>query len=82
MQEIDRFNTLLQRVRGELETLDRGIKGLELISEELEQTMLDILNNKVPARWKFLYHSLMPLQNWMNDLIKRIEQLNDWIEKG
>ncbi len=32
MQEIARFNTLLFRVRTELETLDRGIKGLELIS--------------------------------------------------
>lgn len=82
MQEIARFNTLLSKVKVQLEQLERGIKGLELISEELEQMMENLLLNRVPQGWKFLYHSLKPLSSWVTDLIKRCDQLRDWIHKG
>lgn len=73
LQELARFNTLLVLVRQELDALDRGIKGLDLISEELEQVMENLLLNRVPANWKFLYHSLKPLNSWMQDLIRRCD---------
>lgn len=82
MQEIARFNTLLSKLRTQLSQLERGIKGLDLISEELEQVMENLLLNRVPAGWKFLYHSLKPLSSWTTDLIKRCDQLRDWIHKG
>lgn len=73
MQEIARFNTLLSKVKIQLEQLERGIKGLDLISEELEQVMENLLLNRVPHSWKFLYHSLKPLSSWVTDLIKRCD---------
>lgn len=82
MQELARFNTLLFKVRMQLSSLERGIKGLDLISEELEQVMENLLLNRVPKSWQFLYHSLKPLNSWVTDLIKRCDQLRDWISKG
>lgn len=73
MQELARFNCLLVQVRLQLDALERGIKGLDLISEELEQVMENLLLNRVPAGWKFLYHSLKPLNSWIQDLIRRCE---------
>ena len=44
--------------------------------------MYNLYENRVPEKWKFCYHSLKPLQSWMLDLIKRIEQLTEWAQKG
>lgn len=62
--------------------LDRGISGLVLISEELEKVMQSLYENKVPEEWKFCYHSLKSLYSWVDDLIKRIDQVRNWALKS
>lgn len=82
VQEISRYNKLLSTVRKSLIDLDKGISGLVLISEDLELIMKSLFENKVPLQWKFAYYSLKPLNSWVLDLNKRIEQLRNWVQKG
>lgn len=82
LQEISRYNSLLKFVRKTLENLDNGLKGKVLISEDLEVVLNSLYEYKVPAQWKFCYHSLKSLFSWVDDLIRRIEQLYNWAFKG
>lgn len=49
LQELQRYNILLQMVNKSLIALSRGIKGLALISPELEQVMDSLYLNQVPS---------------------------------
>lgn len=82
VQEMARYNKLLYQVKISLVDLEKGINGFVVISEELENIMYNLYENRVPEKWKFCYHSLKPLQSWIQDLIKRVEQLNEWAQKG
>jgi len=81
IQEISRYNLLLDKITKTLAQLERGIKGFELISEDLEQMMTDLGDNKVPVSWQFAYFSLKSLSNWIDDLIKRYEFFSTWFSK-
>lgn len=67
MQEISRYNKLLDMVRHCLVELDRGLKGLVLIGEPEEAMLNEILINKTPESWKYAYHSMKPLSSWVID---------------
>lgn len=41
-----------------------------------------LFDNRVPDAWKNCYMSLKPLQSWVEDLILRVNQLNNWTFKG
>jgi len=82
LQEISRYNKLIHAVRLSLENLDKGLKGLILISEELESIMNSLYENRVPDAWKFAYHSLKSLSSWIDDLIKRVKEMYNWAVKG
>jgi dynein heavy chain, axonemal len=73
VQEIQRYNVLLVKVKRQLVQLDQGIRGLVLISEELEAVMEALFEGKVPDSWKFVYYSLKSLHFWTDDLIQRIK---------
>lgn len=62
--------------------LHNGLKGLVVISPELEQVSESLFALKVPQLWQSAYPSLKPLGAWMEDLKKRIAQLRDWATKG
>ncbi|CAK7297493.1 Dynein axonemal heavy chain 6 [Vulpes lagopus] len=65
-QEVDRFN------RTSLETLNKAIAGLVVMSEEMEKVYNSFLNNQVPSLWSSTaYPSLKPLGSWVKDLILR-----------
>jgi len=46
-QEIDRFNRLLEVIRETLSQLKKGIRGLVVMSEDLEKMYHSFLNNQV-----------------------------------
>jgi len=61
-----------------LEQLEKGIKGLVVISPDLEE-VLDAMNaNLVPKSWNGAYFSMKPLSNWFEDLKQRYEFFNTW----
>lgn len=78
IQEVQRYNILLQVLKNELEQLEMGIKGLVVITSELEAVMASILIAKVPASWGFAYFSMKNLGNWIIDLQDRYGFFSQW----
>ncbi|KAJ9531884.1 hypothetical protein QJQ45_022007, partial [Haematococcus lacustris] len=81
-QEVERYNALLVSVRASCVELQRGIKGLVVMSADLDAVFDALFNAKVPAAWLKTYPSLKPLGAWTRDLLQRIEQLSQWVTVG
>jgi dynein heavy chain len=79
VQEISRYNALLQIIRDSLFKLDRALKGLELITPELEVINQSFTENKVPDLWSQAYFSLKPLGSWVKDLGERYNFFTEWV---
>jgi dynein heavy chain, axonemal len=61
----------------------KALKGLVVMSDDLEKVANSLHDNQVPDKWASKGHlSLKPLGSWISDLIDRINFLNSWIEKG
>ena len=61
----------------------KALKGLIVMSEELELIATSLFNNQVPKIWDqkgFL--SMKPLASWTEDLNARITFLQEWIDYG
>uniref|UniRef100_A0A1I8HFN9 AAA domain-containing protein n=1 Tax=Macrostomum lignano TaxID=282301 RepID=A0A1I8HFN9_9PLAT len=78
LQEIERYNALLNLIRSNLTDLDKGIQGLVVMSSDLEQIFLAIYDTRVPSLWERTYPSMKPLASWTRDLLKRVEQFQEW----
>lgn len=82
LQEIERYNLLLDVIRQSLISLQKGIKGLVVMSADLEDIFRCILEARVPAQWQKMYPSLKPLASWTRDLVQRVDQLAKWAESA
>ncbi|MCI4377271.1 hypothetical protein PGIGA_G00201730 [Pangasianodon gigas] len=80
LQEIQRYNALLHAIRTSLTELEKGIKGLVVMSSSLEETFQCIHDARVPPLWEKAYPSLKPLASWTRDLCQRVEQFAHWAE--
>jgi len=78
LQEIGRYNALLTVTRESLAELQRGIRGLVVMSQELEEIFQRIYEGKVPSLWLTAYPSLKLLGSWTRDLIHRVEHFAHW----
>jgi len=82
-QEHERFGILLKAVLASLKMLDKAIKGLVVMSAELEDMFNCFNNQKVPGLWeKKAYPCLKPLNSWFADFVKRVNFINDWLTEG
>uniref|UniRef100_A0A8D1UYI8 Dynein axonemal heavy chain 1 n=1 Tax=Sus scrofa TaxID=9823 RepID=A0A8D1UYI8_PIG len=83
VQEVIRYNRLLQVVTQTLRDLLKALKGLVVMSSQLELMSASLYNNTVPELWNAkAYPSLKPLSSWVMDLLQRLDFLQAWIQGG
>ena len=82
-QECMRYNKLIKKFTRTIADLLKALKGLVVMSGELEAMADSLYTNQVPALWTAVsYPSLKPLAAWMDDLVRRIEFIQSWVEHG
>lgn len=83
VQELTRFNSLTKAITASLQEIQKALKGLTLMSEDLEQVSKSIFNGKTPGMWlAHSYPSLKPLGGYVNDLIERLRFFQTWVSDG
>ena len=82
-QECLRYNSLLAIMKVSLQNGIKALKGLVVMSPDLEAVTSNLFDNIVPELWAGkAYPSLKPLSSWVTDLIERVTFIQNWIEKG
>ena len=82
-QEVIRYNRLLGVIHSSLPALLKALKGLVVMSQELEDLGNSLFNNAIPKMWAGkAYPSLKPLAAWVEDLDARMEFMKNWIDNG
>nr|AML30859.1 axonemal inner arm dynein heavy chain 3 [Marsilea vestita] len=82
-QECIRYNGLLRVMKISLQETLKALKGLVMMSSDLEMLCNSIFNNQVPDLWAGkAYPSLKPLSSWVVDLLQRTDFIQKWIDQG
>ena len=82
-QEMKKFNRLLRLARKTVKELQKAIKGLVVMSSDLEGMYDDLMYNNIPRLWKQVnYDSLKPLASYTVDLRTRIKFMRTWLKQG
>jgi len=82
-QELLRFNKLLTVVRSTLKDILLALKGLVIMSAELDSVGKSLAVNFVPDLWmKSSYPNLKPLAGYVVDLLERLAFFQDWLDNG
>ncbi len=79
-QELIKFNVLLSLMKSSLVNIQKAVKGLVVMSKDLETFGAQLFVNRTPALWKTRsYPSLRPLAGYVADQQKRLEFFADWL---
>ncbi|GLI63290.1 hypothetical protein VaNZ11_006196 [Volvox africanus] len=82
-QELVRFNRLLEAIHDSLAALQKALRGLVLMSSDLEALGSSMYDGRVPKLWMDKsYPSLKPLSAFVADLIERCRMMSDWVAHG
>ena len=82
IQEVIRYNVLLNLMKTSIVTLEKGLTGRIVMDEETEEMAQSLFINQVPVSWGKVFLSLKPLSSWLIELNSRIKFFKDWIDSG
>jgi dynein heavy chain len=82
LQEVIRYNVLLNVMKTSIVTLEKGLTGRIVMDEETEEMSQSLYINQVPSSWSKVFLSLKPLSSWLIDLDQRIKFFQEWISSG
>ena len=85
--ELVKYNKLLSVMKHMLSEMQRALKGLTVISEELDRMFYSFLNDKVPTPWGpspdgYGYATLKPLGSWFKELLAKVTFIRNWVRNG
>ena len=81
VQELVRFNRLLRIIRESLQNVLKALRGLVVMSKDLEEVAHSLTVGRVPDMWAG-YPSLKPLGAYVSDFLLRLKFFQDWIDNG
>jgi dynein heavy chain len=83
LQECLRYGKLITAILETLPMLLKALKGLVVMSNELEAISNSIAINQVPHSWTSVaYPSMKSCSSWTDDLVDRLQFIQGWIDKG
>jgi dynein heavy chain len=83
LQELERWNNLVECMSNSLKDLRRAIKGEIGMSSTLEDLSYALFNGIIPSAWKSLApQTEKALGSWMVHFDKRYQQYSSWIKNG
>ncbi|KAF5834888.1 hypothetical protein DUNSADRAFT_8192 [Dunaliella salina] len=82
-QELGRTNALLQVIRSSLLALQKAVRGIVVMSSQLEAVAYAFLSARVPELWlSRSFPSLKPLGPYIHEVIERCNFFAGWLAKG
>jgi len=82
-QEYERLVKMIGVIKRSLTMLGKALKGIVLMSSDMEEMYNAFLQQKVPSNWqKVAYPCMKPLNSWVSDFICRIHFLTSWLTQG
>jgi dynein heavy chain len=79
IQEMDVMNVLLAEIKRSIKELQLGFAGELTMSEPMEDLMMSLYMDRVPATWaKRAWPSVKPLGAWAKNFSDRLVQLEEW----
>ncbi|ESN95105.1 hypothetical protein HELRODRAFT_102708 [Helobdella robusta] len=83
VQEMTRYNRLIETIQKSLTDLQRAIRGLDIMSSEMESLGGSLLIGRIPDLWVGIsYPSLKPLSSYIHDLTLRLKFMQNWYDNG
>ncbi|KAL2653371.1 hypothetical protein R1flu_021499 [Riccia fluitans] len=82
-QEMVRFNKLTDVIRSSLVVVQKTLKGLVVMSSEIEKLATSVFLGRMPGMWApHSYPTMKPLLSYAADLYERLAMLQDWMNNG
>jgi len=83
VQEMIRYNRLTMVVRPSLVNVRKALKGLVVMSADLDEVCSSFFDGKVPQLWLGKsFPSLKPLAGYVTDTMARLKFFQTWYEQG
>lgn len=83
LQEIERFNRLVERMLKTLNLLQKALAGEIGMDIVLDNIANSLFNGQIPDDWRKLApDTCKPLSNWMDHLVRRASQYRYWSSSG
>ncbi|KXS21993.1 hypothetical protein M427DRAFT_494431 [Gonapodya prolifera JEL478] len=83
LQELERWNTLVEKMSSSLRDLRKALKGEIGMSQQLDELANNVYNGALPQMWKGLApQTEKGLGSWMRHFEQRYQQYSHWIKNG